>query len=82
MSTAIRMYTTSWCSDCRRARQFLRVRQMPFEEIDIEEHPEAAEFVERSNNGRRKVPTFDVSGRVFHCSPFDGEKLAREFGVE
>lgn len=82
MNLSIRMYTTSWCSDCRRAKQFLRVRQMPFEEIDIESDPEAEEFVKRANEGKSKVPTFDVGGRIFHCSPYDAEKLAQEFGVE
>ena len=82
MNLSIRIYTTSWCSACRRAKQFLNVRHMPFEEIDIEAHPEAEEFVKRVNNGKSKVPTFDVGGRIFHCSPFDTEKLARELGVK
>lgn len=78
MTLPIRMYSTSWCPDCRRAREFLRRRQLPFEEIDIEAHPDAAEFVRRANNGKRKVPTFELDGRVFHCSPYDAEKLERE----
>ena len=81
MPTAIRMYSTSWCPDCRRARKFLQQRNLPFEEIDIEKHPEAADFVAKANSGKRKVPTFDVGGRVFSCSPYDVEKLTRELGV-
>lgn len=81
LNLTIRMYSTSWCPDCREARAFLRERHLPFEEIDIDEDPEAAEFVQSVNNGKRKVPTFDVGGRMFHCSPFDAEKLARELGV-
>ena len=81
MNTPIRMYCTSWCPDCRRAREFLREHQLPFEEIDIDAHPEAAKFVQSVNRGKRKVPTFDVGGRVFSCSPFDAKKLARELGV-
>jgi glutaredoxin len=81
MNTSIRMYSTSRCPDCRRAREFLREHKLPFEEIDIDAHPEAAEFVRRANSGKRKVPTFDVGGHVFHCSPFDGRKLASELGV-
>ena len=81
MNLAIRVYTTSWCTDCRRAKQFLRERQLSFEEIDIDAHPEAAEFVKTVNSGKRKVPTFDVDGRVFDCSPFDAEKLTRELGL-
>jgi mycoredoxin len=82
MNLSIRIYTTNWCSACRRAKQFLKVRHLPFEEIDIEAHPEAEEFVKRANGGKSKVPTFEVGGRVFNCSPFDTEKLARELGVE
>jgi mycoredoxin len=82
MSTLVRMYTTEWCSDCRRAKQFMKARHIPFEEIDLETTPGAEEFVKRANDGRSKVPTFEVGGRTFHCSPFDLEKLARELGVE
>jgi mycoredoxin len=81
MAGSIRMYATSWCPDCHRAREFLRARQLPFEEIDIDAHPEAAEFVERVNSGRRKVPTFDIGGRIFPCSPYDAKKLSCELGI-
>jgi len=33
----IRIYTTSWCPDCRKAKQFLEENKLAFEEIDIEE---------------------------------------------
>jgi len=82
MNQSIRMYTTAYCPDCRRAKQFFRMRQLQYEEIDIEQDPEAEEFVKRANQGKRKVPTFDVNGRIFHCSPFDPEKMAQELGVE
>jgi mycoredoxin len=82
MNLAIHIYTTSWCGDCRRARQFLKEHRLPFEDTDIEENAGAAEFVMQANNGKRKVPTFDVNGRVFSCSPFDAEKVARELGIE
>jgi len=81
MNAPIRIYTTWWCPDCRQAKEFLRKRQLPFEEIDIEEHSEAADFVESVNDGKRRVPTFDVAGRVFHCSPFDARKLADELEI-
>ena len=81
MNAPIRVYTTSWCPDSRRAKEFLREHHVPFEEIDIEAHAEAAEFVKRANGGKRTVPTFDVGGRVFHCSPFDAKKLTRELGL-
>jgi len=81
MTDRIRIYTTSWCGDCHRGKWFLNARQLPCEEIDIEAHPEAADFVMRANNGKRKAPTFEVRGRTFHCSPFDAEKLSPELGL-
>ncbi len=53
----IRMYTTSWCGDCRRSKRFFEEHHIPFEEIDIEKHPEAADIVISLNHGMRSVPT-------------------------
>lgn len=33
------------------------------------------------NEGKQRTPTFNVEGRIFHCSHFDAEKLARELGL-
>ncbi len=77
----ITMYTTPWCGDCRRAKQFLRERGVAFREVNIDEEPEAEEFVLRVNDGRRRVPTFEVGARYFACSPFDPYQLSEELGV-
>lgn len=81
MKAPIRIYTTSWCPDSRRAKRFLDEHGLPYEETDIDANPEGARFVIQANNGKRKVPTFDVDGRVFSCSPFDAERLTRELGL-
>jgi mycoredoxin len=52
----ITMYTTSWCGDCRRAKQFLKERGVEFREINIDESPDAEDLVLRVNEDRRKVP--------------------------
>jgi mycoredoxin len=80
MST-IKMYTTEWCSDCRRAKQFLRERGVMVEEINVDESPDAEDLVMRVNDGRRKVPTFEVNGEYFACSPFNPYILAEKFGL-
>jgi mycoredoxin len=82
MSGKIRMYTTSWCGDCRRAKDFLKERNIPFDEIDIDQAEDAAQFVTAANEGKRRVPTFVVDGHTFHCSPYDPAKLLRELGLE
>ena len=79
--TNIKMYTTTWCGDCRHAKRFLRERGIAFEEINIEEHDGAAEYVMKINGGKRKVPTFEVEGRAFNLSPYDERRLCTELGL-
>ncbi|HET7100853.1 MAG TPA: glutaredoxin family protein [Terriglobia bacterium] len=75
------MYTTTWCPDCWRAKQFLADHAIPVEEVNIEHVEGAAEFVIAANHGKRRVPTFEVDGRTFNCSPYDPEKLTLELGI-
>jgi glutaredoxin 3 len=49
------MYSKSWCPYCQRARALLLHKGVPFEEIDIEEHPERRDEMIR-RTGRRTVP--------------------------
>lgn len=78
---SITVYTTTYCGDCRRAKQFLKERGVEFREINIDESPEAEDLVMSVNDDRRKVPTFEVGGRYFSCSPFDLYKLSEELKI-
>jgi mycoredoxin len=51
------MYTTPWCGYCQRLKAQLGREGITFEEVDIEQHPEAAAIVEKVNNGNQTVPT-------------------------
>ncbi len=77
----ITIYTTAWCPDCRRAKSFLRERGVEYREVNIEEEDSAEEVVIRANEGKRVVPTLEVNGRYFACSPFDAEQLASELNI-
>lgn len=77
----ITIYSTFWCCDCRRVKQFLGERGVAFREINIDEEPSAEETVLRANAGRRKVPTIEVNGHYFACSPFDPHQLAEELKI-
>jgi glutaredoxin len=77
----ITMYTTAWCPDCRRAKTFLKERGVNYSEVNIEEVEAAEEIVIKANEGKRVIPTFQVDGRYFACSPFDAEQLAEELGI-
>ena len=77
----ITVYSTSWCCDCRRAKQFLRERGIAFKEVNIDDKPEAEELIIRANNGLRKVPTLEINGHYFACSPFNPYLLAEELKI-
>ena len=77
----ITMYCTNWCSDCRRAKQFLKDRGVAFVDVNIDEDVDAEELVLEVNEGRRKVPTIKVGDRFFACSPFDPYQLSTELNI-
>lgn len=53
----ITMYSTSWCGYCQRLKAQLGSAGIDYAEVNIEEHPEAAAFVESVNGGNQTVPT-------------------------
>ena len=77
----ITVYSTTWCPDCRRAKSILKERGVAFREVDIEQDPSGEAIVIKANDGKRTVPTFDVGGRYFSCSPFDAEQLAEQLHI-
>jgi len=81
MAKKIVMYTTTWCPDCRAAKNFLASKGLSYEEINIEENPDAAEIVMKLNDGMKKVPTLDIEGTIvsgdrFHPSRFEKDLQA------
>lgn len=67
--STITMYSTQWCPDCHRAKKFLSEKGIDFTEVDIETSPDAATLVMEKNDGKRRVPTFDIGGNFFGNPP-------------
>ena len=59
------MYGADWCPDCRRAKSFLEGNGIEYEYRDTELDESAVEIVERLNNGKRVIPTFEILGQTF-----------------
>ena len=53
----VTMYSTTWCGYCHRLRKQLDSAGIAYEVVDIEQQPEAAQFVESVNGGNQTVPT-------------------------
>jgi mycoredoxin len=56
------LYSAAWCRDCREAKRFLAQHSIPYQEIDIENTPGAAEQV-IANVGKRAIPQFVLDGK-------------------
>ena len=54
---SIKVYGTRWCVDCYRAKRILDGYQIAYQWIDINQDPDAKEFVGKVNNGNFVVPT-------------------------
>ena len=71
----ITMYTTTWCGDCTITKNYLIKFDSPFEEINIEQDEQAANYVMQVNNGKRSVPTLVYNGEATSLSDFSRAKF-------
>lgn len=53
----VTMFSTPWCGYCRRLKTQLTSAGIAWTEVDIEQEPQAAGFVEQVNGGNQTVPT-------------------------
>jgi mycoredoxin len=56
-SNIITIYATEWCGDCRQARKIIDKLRVPYRWVDIDDDQQAEQFVKRTNQGMRSVPT-------------------------
>ncbi len=81
---ALLVYSASWCRDCREAKRFLTTHNIPYQEIDIEKTPGAADQVVQ-NVGKRAIPQFVLDGKwIQPYKPglgFLHEEMSELFGV-
>ena len=57
LPSQIVMYTTQYCSDCRRAKAFFEANKIGYLNVNLEGNEEAMQFVMTLNKGYRSVPT-------------------------
>ena len=73
----IKLYGASWCPDCQRSKKLLEVLKVPFTYINLEEVPEAAEVVEKINNGLQSIPTIIFDDGSVLTEPSDSVLKAK-----
>ena len=80
MGNQIIVYSADWCGDCRRTKRFLEEHQIAYENVDIEQNPEAVEIVKGINNGNRSVPTILFPDGTILVEPSNAQ-LAEKLGI-
>ncbi len=63
MKHEVIIYTTPTCSWCQALKEYLRAREIDFEEIDVSADPAAAqEMIDKS--GQMGTPVVDIDGEI------------------
>ncbi len=75
------MYGATWCSDCRRAKEFFGRYKVPYEYIDIDARPEFVPVIEEINNGMRSIPVILFPDGNVLVEP-SNQELADQTGVD
>jgi thioredoxin reductase (NADPH) len=77
----IRVYSTVWCPDCKRAKKFFGEQRIPYLNIDIEQDSEAMAYVERVNQGKHIIPTIVFPDGSILVEPSNAQ-LADKLGLQ
>jgi thioredoxin reductase (NADPH) len=77
----ITVFGAYWCPDCRRSKKFLSEQFVDFRWIDIEQDPDAEQYVMQMNHGKRIIPTIVFPDGTFLIEPTNAE-LARKLGLK
>ena len=61
----IKLYGENWCPDCQRAKSYLQDNDINFQFIEVDKHQWAAKLVEKTNNGKRIIPTIFINEKSY-----------------
>ena len=76
----IMVYSTVWCPDCKRAKQFFGEQRVAYTNVDIEQDEKALAFVEKINDGMRIIPTIIFPDGEILVEPTNA-MLAKKLGL-
>ena len=76
----ITVYGTSWCSDCKRAKQFFGDHRVGYEFVDVDRDPAGLAVVEEVNSGKHIIPVIRFPDGRTLVEPSNAE-LAAALGL-
>jgi len=79
--TAIKLYGTTWCSDCKRAKQFFGEQRVHYDFIDVDADADGMAYVEKVNDGKQIIPVIVFDDGSTLVEPSNAE-LAAKLGLQ
>ena len=78
MSKSVKVYSTSTCPFCIMLKNFLKEKNIQFEDFDVSKDRE--KLIEmKQKSGQMGVPVIDIDGKII--VGFDREAISKELGV-
>ena len=77
---ALTVYGAPWCPHCKRVKKFLAEHRVKYDNVDVDEHPEAIERLKELQHGGQIIPTVVYADGSHDVNPTD-EMLAARFGL-
>lgn len=74
------VYGAPWCPHCKRVKKFLAAHRVRYENVDIDEHPEAIDRLKELQGGGQIIPTVVYDDGTHEVNPSD-EALAARIGL-
>lgn len=60
----VKIYTTTYCGFCARAKEFLRNKGVAFEEVDVTGNDQMRDKLVEMSGGRKTVPQIFIAGQA------------------
>src|SRR5579863_9121285 len=79
-AASIKVYGAPWCPHCKRVKKFLSAHRVPYENIDVDDNPEAVAALKELQAGGQIIPTVVYDDGTHEVNPTD-EALARRIGL-
>ena len=78
MAKTVKIYSTATCPYCSMVKEFLREKNVPFENFDVGQDKEALKVM-KERSGQFGVPVVDIDGKII--VGFDKEEISKELGI-
>jgi thioredoxin reductase (NADPH) len=80
MTSSLTVYGAPWCPHCKRVKKFLSAHRAPYDNVNIDDHPEAIDYLKELQDGGQIIPTVVYDDGTHEVNPSD-EALARRIGL-